>query len=198
MIYLFKTRWKLISTFSLLIALFGGNVAHAAEEFFWSDVEPALTCYDNRDGEAGELGIIKDGKKVNLDISSCKEAKNNRVLVLLNGKYLNVYAGSGAEPFSDNGRTMIPLRALADGFGFEVDWDQKNQQITLKHDQKSIILHVGKSEMWVDGKKVNLEDAVPTVKNGVTFLPIRQLAEVLGVKVDWNNATRTATFTVPD
>lgn len=52
--------------------------------------------------------------------------------------------------------------------------------------------------MWVDGKKVNLEDAVPTVKNGVTFLPVRQLAEVLGVKVDWNNATRTATFTVPD
>lgn len=193
---MFKRRWKFVSAFSLLMALIGGNAAHAAEDFFWSDVEPALTCYENRDGEAGELGLIKDGKKVSLDISSCKEAKNNRVLVLLNGKYLNVYAGSGAEPFSENGRTMIPLRALADGFGFEVDWDQKNKKITLNQDQKSIVMHVGKSEMWVDGKKVDLEGAVPTAKNGVTFLPVRQLAEILGVKVDWNSTTRTATFKV--
>ena len=57
-------------------------------------------------------------------------------------------------------------------------------------------MHVGKSEMWVDGKKVDLEDAVLTVKNGVIFLPVRQLAEILGVQVDWNSTTRTATFKV--
>ncbi|BBI33424.1 stalk domain-containing protein [Cohnella abietis] len=193
-----KTKLKYI-TLSLLLLLLIGNTAYAAERaFFWSDVEPIPSCYTSRDGDSTEMGVVIDGKKVKLDIPTCKEAMKNRVLVLVNGKYLQTVFGSGAEPFIENSRTMIPLRALGDGFGFEVSWEQSEQKITLKKDDKSIILHIGKSEMLVDDKKVNLEDAVPRIKNSVTFLPVRQLAEILGVKVDWNGKTRTATFTDKD
>ncbi len=195
MMILLKTKWRFITTISLLVILMTGNLAYAAEDFFWSDVEPILTCYKSRDGSAAEMGIEADGKRVSQNIPSCEDAKKNRVLVLLNGKYLNTYAGTGADPFIENGRTMIPLRALADGFGFEVDWDQTDKKITLNKDNKSILMQVGKSEMLIDGEKMNLENAVPMVKNGVTFLPVRQLAEILDVKVDWNNTTRTAKFT---
>ncbi len=180
---------------SLLAILLIGKITYAAEDFFWSDNVPTPSCYENRDGTKKEMGVVIDGKKVVLDIPTCEDAKKKRVLVLVNGKYLHTVDGSGADPFIDNGRTMIPLRALADGFGFEVEWKQSEQKITLKKDNTSIFMYIGKSEMFVDDKKVNLDEAVPMVKNGLTFLPAKQLAEILDIKVDWDGSTRTATFT---
>lgn len=194
MMILLQTKWKLTTMFGLVVVLLIGNTAYAtnpADNFYWSDGVPTLSCSD---GGNNKGGVVIDGKKVAIDLPTCEEAKKNQVKVLVNGQYLHTIFGSGAEPYSEDGRTMIPLKALADAFGFEVNWEQSEQKITLKNDKKSIILHVGKSEMLVDGEKVMLEKAAPTVKNNVTFLPVRPLAELLGVKVDWDAATRTATF----
>lgn len=180
----------------MLFALVIGTSVHAAEGFFWSEIEPRPSCTSNtRDGSTGKLGLIIDGNEVDLDLPSCDEAMKNRVLVLVEGNYLHTVSGTGVEPFIENGRTMIPLRALADAFGFDVKWEQKEQKITLKKDSVSIIMNIGKSEMLVNGKTEIFEDAVPMIKNNVTFLPVRQLAEILGVKVGWDNESRTATFT---
>lgn len=59
----------------------------------------------------------------------------------------------------------------------------------------NIMMHIGKSEMLVDGKIANFTEAVPMMKKNATFLPVRQLAEILDVKVEWDEKTRTATFT---
>lgn len=190
-----QTKWKLATIFTLLLVLLIGNTAYArnpADNFFWSDVVPMPSCSTSpsRDG-----GLVIDGKKVKVELPTCEEAKKNRVIVLVNGQYLHTVFGSGAEPFIENGWTMIPLKALADAFGFEVGWEQSQEKITLKKVNKNIIMHIGKSEMLVDGKNVNLGKTAPVIKNNVTFLPVRQLAEILGVKVDWNGNTRTATFT---
>lgn len=198
-----QTKWKLATIFSLLVVLLIGNTAFArdpADHSFWSDVVPMPSCFTSpsRDGEPGKsagVTVVKNGKEDTVKLPSCEEAKKNFVLVLVNGQYLHTVFGSGAEPFIENGRTMIPLRALAGAFGFEVSWEPSEQKITLKNDDKRIILHIGKPEIWVDGEKLNLEEAVPMIKNDLTFLPVRQLAEILGVKVEWNADTRTATFT---
>ncbi|GGD94014.1 copper amine oxidase N-terminal domain-containing protein [Paenibacillus nasutitermitis] len=190
-----KTKWKFVAVFSLFIVIMNGNFTYAAENFFWSDIEPVPSCYTSRDGESNEMGMVVDGKKVSLNLPSCEEAKKTHVIVLVKGKYLQIIAGTGAEPYIEKGRTMIPLRALADGFGFEAVWEQSDDKITLKKENTSIIMHIGQSEMLVDGKKVNLKEAVPVIKNNVTFLPVRQLAEILGVEAVWDGKTRTATFT---
>ncbi|WP_159882364.1 stalk domain-containing protein [Paenibacillus puerhi] len=197
MIDLLKAKWRYV-TFGLLLVMLAGNHVYAAEAertFFWSDAVPIPDCYTSRDGEPKELGVEKDGKKVIVELPSCEEAKKTHVSVRVDGKYLHAYSLSGAEPYIENGRTMIPLRALADGFGFEVAWEPTEQKITLKKDTRSIMMYIGKSEMLVDGKEVKLEEAVPMIKNDLTFLPVRQLAEILGVQVDWDESTRTATFT---
>lgn len=54
---------------------------------------------------------------------------------------------------------------------------------------------IGSPEMLVDSEKVHFEEAVPMLKSDLTFLPVRQLAEILGVKVEWDGEKRTATFT---
>ncbi|GAA0387474.1 hypothetical protein GCM10008933_18040 [Paenibacillus motobuensis] len=188
------SKLKLSTMFCLLVVLLIGNMVYAnnsADNFFWSDTAPTLSC---RDGGINEGGVVIDGKKVKVELPTCEKAKKDRVLVLVNGQYLNTIFGSGADPFIENGRTMIPLRALADAFGFEVKWDQNEEKITLTKENMNIIMYIGKSEMSVDGKTVNFEKAVPMIKNSVTFLPVSQLAEILGAKVEWDSATRTATF----
>jgi len=191
-----NTKWKWVSVLSMLLALFASNSAYAADDFYWSDVEPIPSCYKSRDGKPNEMGLVVDGKKVTLGDPSCEEAKKNRVLVLVEGKYLHarLTADGYAEPFIENGRTMIPLRALADVFGFETDWDASEGRITLTKDGRNIVMHIGKSEILVDGQTVHFEGAVPMVKNNRTFLPASKLAEILGIQVDWDGNTRTATF----
>lgn len=89
---------------------------------------------------------------------------------------------------------MIPLRALADAFGFETEWDANEEKITLKKENQFIIMYIGKTEMSVNGQTEYFDGAVPMIKNSRTYLPVRQLAEILGIQVDWNQDTRTATF----
>lgn len=57
-----------------------------------------------------------------------------------------------------------------------------------------MVLHIGESEILVNDETVYFDDAVPMIKNKRTFLPVRKLAEILGIKVEWDNDTRTATF----
>lgn len=174
----------------LLCAFTIANTAYAADEYFWSDSEYLPPCGSGIGGY-----VISNGKRIEMETPTCEEAKKTRVMVVVNGKYLQPVLGSGADPFIENGRIMIPLRAIADAFGFEVDWVQSEQKITLKKDGKNIIMHIGKSDMLVDGKEAKFEEAVPMMKNDLTFLPARQLAEILGIKVEWDNDKRTATFT---
>lgn len=189
-----KFKWNFIAIISLLTILLNTPSIYAAEDFFWSDSKPMPSCTTSTDKKPSKRGIIKDGKRIEIDLPSCEEAKKNLVLVKVNDKYLQTYFGSGAEPFIDKGSTMIPLRAIADAFGFEVQWDKKEEKITLTKDSMTILMYIGKSEMQVDGKAVNLEAAVPMIKNNVTFLPVRELAEILDIKVEWDKSTRTATF----
>lgn len=171
------------------------------EGFFWSDVVPVPSyATPNEDGTPGKMGVVVDGKRIEEELPSYEEAIANRVLVLVNGKYLHTYSGTGGEPFIEEGRTMVPLRAVADAFGFKVEWEQIEQKITLTKDEtddeddKIIILHIGRPEILINDETVYFEDAVPMIKNGRTFLPVRKFAEILEIKVEWDNDTRTATF----
>ena len=192
-----NATWRYVTCGLLVVLLLGGRPAYAADTeriFFWSDAVPTPSCYESRDDGTKEVGLSIDGKKVAEPLLRCEEAMKNRVLVLVNGNYLHAVAGTGAEPFIENGRTLIPLRALADAFGFEVGWEPNEQKITLNKDSLSIMMHIGKPEMLVNGITETLEDTVPMIKNNLTFLPVRQLAEILGVQVDWDSESRTAAF----
>ncbi len=51
------------------------------------------------------------------------------------------------------------------------------------------------TKVTVDGKTVEFTDAKPFVdKNGRTMVPLRPVAEAMGIDVEWDRRTRTATF----
>ena len=63
--------------------------------------------------------------------------------------------------------------------------------------ETQIVLVINDKTAVVDGKAVS-NDVAPLIVNGRTYTPARFVAEALGAKVDWNEATRTVTITKGD
>ena len=108
-----------------------------------------------------------------------------------------------SEPFIDkiSGRTMVPLRAIAEAIGATVNFDPKEQRIEIKKDSVSIYLWIGKSTSVVNGTEVSIDPQKPVspmIVKGRTFLPLRFNAESFDFKVDWDPKTQSITLTYPN
>lgn len=98
---------------------------------------------------------------------------------------------SDAAPFIDkNGRTQLPVRAVAEAFGAVVGWDPEDQTVSILKDGKAISITVGSWVMNVGGVFVQ-NDSPAINKGGRVYLPIRIIAEALGANVGWDPATQT-------
>lgn len=93
-------------------------------------------------------------------------------------------------PVIAQGRTLVPLRAIFEGLGATVDWDEATQRITGTKDGKMIVLHVGSTTALIEGIPVPL-DVPAMIVNGRTMVPGRFIAESLGGTVDWDQPTST-------
>jgi sugar lactone lactonase YvrE len=108
-----------------------------------------------------------------------------------------------SEPFIDkvSGRTMVPLRAIAEAVGAILNYDAKTQKIDINKGSISIQLWIGKPKAIVNGKEVNIDaqkPVSPMIVKGRTFLPLRFVAESFEFKVDWDGKTQGITLTYPD
>lgn len=89
-----------------------------------------------------------------------------------------------------NGRTMVPLRAIFEGFGVEPEWNAETRTVVASAEETEVILPLGQQEATVNGETIEL-DAPGTILEGRTMVPARFIAESLGAEVEWNAETRT-------
>lgn len=95
-----------------------------------------------------------------------------------------------APPVVNDGRVMVPLRAIADIFGAEVDWFSEQKQVVITLRFEKIVLTVGQNRAIVSGREVLL-DAAPIINNGRVMVPIRFISEVFKSEVSWVAETKT-------
>ncbi|MCM3783951.1 N-acetylmuramoyl-L-alanine amidase family protein [Neobacillus mesonae] len=110
------------------------------------------------------------------------------IKIVLDGSQLSLPSGVKAENI--NSKVMIPIRVVSEKLGYSVGWEQKTKTVTIKQDQTVIKMVAGKKTATVNGSTVSL-DAAPIIKNGTTLVPIRFVGEAMGMKVSWNNSTKT-------
>ncbi|MDD4613984.1 MAG: stalk domain-containing protein, partial [Caldisericia bacterium] len=104
-----------------------------------------------------------------------------------------------APPYIKNGRTLVPLRIIAENMRSNVEWVAKEQKIRLTQYDKIIDLWINKSYCTINGSKTVLPDQVaPEITNGRTFIPLRFVTEQLNGKVEWNGSTQTITIEYPN
>ena len=122
-------------------------------------------------------------------------AASSKTIVLSIGSTVATVAGShvtlDAAPFVASGRTMLPVRFIAEAMGAGVSYKTKANgsvsQVTLglpdsSTSLKTVTLSLNSTTATVDGQTVTL-DTTPVIRQGRTFLPIRFIAEQLGAKV---------------
>lgn len=98
--------------------------------------------------------------------------------------------------FYQGGHLLVPVRDLARAVGTKVSWDEKKQMVLVTSPKATVRFQIGSSEAMVDGEKVTLPSPV-ILKNGRTMVPLRFLAQVLGLAVNWDERTQTATLIAP-
>ena len=98
-------------------------------------------------------------------------------------------------PYLANGRTMIPVRYVSEAFGIDGhNIAFEKGVVTLFAGNRIVQLTNGSNIALVNGVKFPMEQAV-AIKEGRTYIPVGEVGRILGVNVNWNNETKTATFT---
>lgn len=92
-----------------------------------------------------------------------------------------------------SGRTLLPLRALADALALEINYDETTREITLSNDNKQFIFYPNQAQAVVimDNKPSSYKlDAPAILIENRTFIPVRFISEQLGLHVAWDDALR--------
>jgi len=112
------------------------------------------------------------------------------IKVLVNGSTVTF----DQPPIIENGRTLVPLRAIFEALGATVEWEQSTQTVTAVKDDITITLKIGDAFLTKNGERIAL-DVPAKIVGGRTLVPARAVAESFGADVQWDQATRTVTIT---
>lgn len=113
--------------------------------------------------------------------------------VQLSGKTLTF---PDVQPFFENGRTMVPFRAVAEALGAEVGYDSGTVSASL--DGTVCRFAIGGDTLTVSDRatgkvlKTVPLDVSPIEKDDRTCVPVRFLAESLGLTVEWDDGAQCA------
>ena len=118
-------------------------------------------------------------------------SQNNPIQVILNGSRLTF----DTSPILVNNTTLVPLRTIFEALGMEIDWDEATQTVTAQKDGITLTLTIGSTEASKNGESIFLLTAPQLSIEGRTLVPIRFIAESLGLNVTWIDATRTVIIT---
>ncbi|SFK90937.1 N-acetylmuramoyl-L-alanine amidase [Paenibacillus sp. 1_12] len=107
--------------------------------------------------------------------------------LFLDGKQLTAEV---APLINKDNKVMVPVRIIAESLGSKVLWEEKIRKVTVNKSNISIQMFIDKKEVLVNNKAVQL-DTAPSIVEGNAMLPVRFISEQLGIKVTWDDLTRS-------
>ena len=97
-------------------------------------------------------------------------------------------------PVIDNGRTLVPLRAIFEKLGAEVDWNGDTQTVTATKGDTSVSLTINNTTAAKNGEAVTL-DVPAKIIGGRTLVPVRFVSDCFGVDVKWDGTMKRVDLT---
>ena len=162
-------------------------------------VKVAVMVKDNTDSDnsgaiyVGSLDYTIGGEDVNADTSV--------VMTIGSTDYVvnnNIVDGDAAPYVDSNWRTMVPIRALAETFGAEVDYDNDARTVTIVDGDTTIVMTIDSTTYTINGEEQTMDTAAVIGSGDRTYVPVRFVAEALGYTVtplqDANNLTASVVF----
>lgn len=137
---------------------------------------------------------------------------DDEIKVLVDGNQLEF----DVAPVIEDGRTLVPMRAIFEALGADVDWNESSKTITAKTDSKTLMITIGENRLGVIEKvavsqetKVDEDntgytealirsiplDVPAKIVDGRTLVPIRAVSEGLDADVAWNAEEKIVSIT---
>lgn len=106
---------------------------------------------------------------------------------------------------NEDGRVLVPVRAISEALGAEVEWDGELKKVLITKDYYEIEMTIGERQVLVTaGNSYQVlttllpMDTAATIMNGRTMIPLRFISEILGSGVEWDAVSRTVFVTLPE
>ena len=115
---------------------------------------------------------------------------DENISLTVNGKSVETQV----PPTIIDGRTMVPVRAIFEAVGANIDFNAETKTITAKKGDTTVNMTVGAKIATVNSKEVQL-DAPVVIVNGRTLAPARFVAETFGYTVQWDSENKIVKIT---
>ncbi len=143
-------------------------------------------------------------KKEENPIEKPAEKAERKVILTINSKDMNNEANGenshtamDVAPYIKDGRTMLPIRYIAEALGMSVTWDKKTRTVIIEDKAFRIEIPVDTNKIIVNGE-VYTSDVKPEIKNRRTMMPIANIARAIGLvdgkDILWDAKTKQVTI----
>lgn len=109
-------------------------------------------------------------------------AATNNIGVKYNGNTIELTQ----TPKMINNSVLLPIRAISESLGYVVNYDSATKKIEVVDGSYKVVLYIGKKTALINDKEMELV-AAPQMIEGVTYVPLRFVAEAMEMGVNWNS-----------
>ncbi len=114
------------------------------------------------------------------------EASARTVSAAVNGRTVTEQA------LLTDGVTYVPVRSFLDALGsFEIHWESSTRSAVAVGGGHYLAAVTGSRDLYLNGSRLTSPGTL-FVSSGATYVPLRLLAEALGLSVRWNGALQRA------
>lgn len=155
----------------------------------WSDTLPFTCKIDFKDYSTGNHTMTV---KMYSDTGTVLEKTVpftviDNIAIIINNEELT---GLDQPPVIVNGRTMVPVRAILEKLGANVEWNAETKTVTATKDNTTLEFVIGNKTITKNGTPYTY-DVSAKIINGRTCIPARAASELLDMTVSWDGNTRT-------
>lgn len=112
-------------------------------------------------------------------------AHGDTVRVYADGEYIAAPGRLAAD------NTVLPMRAFFEKLGYAVEWNGADNSVCARRDGSEVAFVIGETDITVNGAR-KLLPCASFEEDGVTYLPVRAVAESIGYTVDWIESANAA------
>lgn len=120
---------------------------------------------------------------------SCSAFAKDNIKIFIDSNEISV----SQPPVIQNGRTLVPLRGVAENLNCNVNWNGETKTVVLTKNDTVIKLQINHMLVNVTDSKNTYDvliDSPAILLNGTTMVPIRTIAELFDAKVNWDNQNK--------
>ncbi|MDF2948590.1 MAG: transglutaminase [Sedimentibacter sp.] len=137
---------------------------------------------------------LQETAKINALNSSAFEYITNKkpsnpVNVKVYDQYID-FSSINQWPFIENGRTMVPLRAVFEVMNCNVRWEQSKSAAVVEYEGTTILIPANSSTAYINGTASTL-DVTAMLVNDRIMVPLRFISEAIDKTVIWDDINKT-------